>query len=367
MLYRYSMKLKQTGQVTIDTVAASCGLSRTTVSAVLRGDAGKYRIAEGTAEKVRAAAEALGWKANYFARSLNSKRTGTIGVLFPDVFERFMGETVRGIEEALDQVDCRMLLSTSRFDADEELRAVEAFSWRGVDGLLIAPYAPFSGERSRAAELVAAIGRTPCVVIDRAPDGLDPVAEGYGFIVQADRDASRAATILLAQGNAQDPYHKLRNTRVGFLGFDLAASSLRERRAGYREAAAELGFPPREILLRERNPDSADMETAVVLADAADDRPGAWFVSTEGLALKLAAILEARGRRLGADVRIGRFGSDPAWLPTGLLGLRQPHRQLGRRSTELLFELIEGGPAVGTIILPVDHAPAEPVPGRRNH
>ena len=354
MLYRYSMKLKQTGQVTIDTVAASCGLSRTTVSAVLRGDAGKYRIAEGTAEKVRAAAEALGWKANYFARSLNSKRTGTIGVLFPDVFERFMG-------------DCRMLLSTSRFDADEELRAVEAFSWRGVDGLLIAPYAPFSGERSRAAELVAAIGRTPCVVIDRAPDGLDPVAEGYGFIVQADRDASRAATILLAQGNAQDPYHKLRNTRVGFLGFDLAASSLRERRAGYREAAAELGFPPREILLRERNPDSADMETAVVLADAADDRPGAWFVSTEGLALKLAAILEARGRRLGADVRIGRFGSDPAWLPTGLLGLRQPHRQLGRRSTELLFELIEGGPAVGTIILPVDHAPAEPVPGRRNH
>jgi DNA-binding LacI/PurR family transcriptional regulator len=339
MLYRYSMK---PDRATIDTVAAACGLSRTTVSAVLRGDADRYRIAQATAARVRAAAEKLGWKANFFARSLNRKRTGTIGVLFPDVFENFMGGTVRGIEEALTAADCRMLLSTSRFDPAEELRAVEAFSYRGVDGLIVAPYSPFSGEPARGAELAAAIGDTPCVVIDRTVDGLDPAALGYGFVGQADRKAAREATAELAR----------EGRRVAFLGFDLTASSLRERRAGYREAAAELGFEPEELLLRERNPESADVADGVRAVMAAPGAPGAWLVSTEGLAYKLAAVLRDLGLRGGADVRVGRFGIDPPWLETGLLGLRQPHRELGRTAAELLL-----GPAdrlAASIELPVE-------------
>ena len=324
MLYRYSMDSKK---ATIDTVANACGLSRTTVSAVLRGDAGRYRIAAATADRVRGAAEILGWKANFFARSLNRKRTGTIGVLFPDVFENFMGSTVRGIEEALTAADCRMLLSTSRFDPEEELRAVEAFAHRGVDGLIIAPYAPFTGERARAEELAAAIGSTPCVVIDRAPDGLDPAALGYGFVAQEDRAAARTATEELARSGCG----------VAFLGFDLAASSLRERREGYREAAAALGFEPLELLLRERNPAALDVSDGIRAIMDRADAPGAWLVSTEGLGYKLAAVLRDMGCRVGADVRVGRFGIDPPWLATGLLGLRQPHRELGRTAAELLL------------------------------
>lgn len=343
MLYRYSMNNQG---VTIDTVAAACGLSRTTVSAVLRGDAERYRISEATAGRVRRAAAELGWRANYFARALNRKRTGTIGVLFPDVFERFMGEVVRGIEEALAAADYRMLLSTSRFDPEEELRGVGAFSYRGVDGLLIAPYAPFSGETVRSSELVKAIGGLPCVVIDRAPDGLDPIAEGYGFVVQEDRPAARAATRLLAAGGR----------RVAFLGFDIAASSVRNRLAGYRDALAELGIPPRELLLRERNPASADLPDALARLDAAPDRPNAWLVSTDGLAYKLAALLRERGREIGEETRIARFGVDPPWLETGLIGLRQPHRELGRKATELLLAMVDGRAEAPTspVELPVE-------------
>ena len=341
MLYRYSMV---TNRATIDTIAAACGLSRTTVSAVLRGDASRYRIAAATERRVREAAESLNWRPNYFALSLNRKRTGTIGVLFPDVFERFMGETVRGIEEALSAADCRMLLSTSRFDPDEELRAVEAFSYRGVDGLLIAPYAPFTGEPSRSSELVKAIGNTPCVVIDRAPEGLDPRAEGFGLVTQADREAARSATRHLAAGGR----------RVAFLGFDLAASSVRERRAGYREAADELGFRREEIMLREINSDSNDLADAVARIDSRPDSPAAWLVSTEGLAYKLAAVLRERGREIGEAVRIARFGMDPPWLPTGLIGLRQPHRELGRAGASLLLDLVAGKAASETITLPVE-------------
>ncbi|GAB1482251.1 hypothetical protein MASR2M78_10660 [Treponema sp.] len=65
----------------------------------------------------------------------------------------------------------------------------------------------------------------------------------------------------------------------------------------------------------------------------------AWLVSTEGLAYKLAFLLEKRGFRIGQDIQIARFGIDPPWVQTGLLGLRQPHRALGKKATELLIRL----------------------------
>jgi DNA-binding LacI/PurR family transcriptional regulator len=341
------MKHHREAAATIDTIAQACGRSRSTVSAVLRGEARRYRISSATEAVVMETAARVGWKPNFFARALNTKKTGTIGVLFPDVFERFMGETIRGIESVLEGADYRMFLSTSRFDPDEEIRTIDAFAYRGVDGLIIAPYAPFSGQRSRSAELPDRIGAIPCVVIDRAPEGLDPIAAGYGFVVQNDREAARAATRHLALGSTDA---SPKPTSVAYLGFDLASTSLRERLSGYREAAEELGFPALEVLLRERNPASRDLRDAVDhLYPSPDpgDRsgPAAWLVSTEGLANRLAGLLTAKGLTVGVDVAIARFGIDPPCIASALIGLRQPHRELGRKAAELLLAMIDNGAA----------------------
>ncbi len=318
----------------IDTVAADCGLSRTTVSAVLRGEAERYRISPATAARVRASAETLGWKPNLFARALNRKTSGTIGVLFPDIFEHFMGETVRGIEDCLAEYDCRMMLSTSRFNPQEELLAIEAFTRRGVDGLIFAPYATFATDPrgARTAALVEAIGTLPCVIIDRTIDGLIPSEHGWDFVVQADRVGAMQATVRLAGTEAR---------RVGLISFDLGASSLRERRAGYAEAAQELGFDGFEILLNARDSSSPDLRDALNAADRLTDRPSAWFATTEGLGLKAAALLEDRGYRIGSDVLVGRFAADSGGFRTGLLGVRQPHRELGRQAGRVLMDRIE--------------------------
>ncbi len=336
---------------TIDTIAKRCGLSRTTVSAVLRGDAERYRISAATADRVRAMAEAQGWRPNFFARSLNNKRTDTIGVLFPDVFERFMGETVRGIEDALTAANFRMILSTSRFDPEEELKAIQAFAYRGVDGLIIAPYAPFRNPVSLAhklglqaatlgidqtqpgtelAPLVKAIGNTACVLIDRVPESLEPLPATYGVVVQADRAAAIEASLALAKaaGNHEP---------IGFAGFDLAASSLSERRAGYRQATLRLGIEPVEILLYERNSSSLDLQTAL---DKVLPRTRAWLASTEGIGLKLAALLTRRGYRLGEDAWVARFGTDLPFLPTPLISLRQPHYGLGFQAAGMLLSIM---------------------------
>jgi DNA-binding LacI/PurR family transcriptional regulator len=326
---------------TIDTVAQKCGLSRTTVSAVLRGEAQRYRISEKTESLVRSTADQLGWTANFFARSLNKKSTGTIGVLFPDIFEHFMGEIIRGIEGVLQSENIRLLLSTSRFQADEELRAIQAFRYRGIDGLIIAPYAPFSGTPYRTEALIEAIGSLPTVVIDRSPGELDPLSQGYGLVIQKDREAAYEATKLLAnriRSRPDIPWYR----EVVFVGFDLAASSLKNRLAGYRDAMEELGLQSMEVLLQERNPASSDLIRGLETIQNRYRSPKAYLVSTEGLAYKVASILYGQGFRIGKDLHIARFGLDPPYVSTGLIGIEQPHRAMGAEATRLLLDLLRG-------------------------
>jgi DNA-binding LacI/PurR family transcriptional regulator len=320
--------------ITIDYISAACSKSRTTVSAVLRGEAKKYRISDKTAEQIRSTAEQLGWKPNFFARSLNKKKTKTIGVVFPDVFERFMGETIRGIETALQSADYRMLLSTSRFDWKEELYAIENFRYRGVDGFIIVPCADFTytKQQDHAEKLIKQIGNIPCVILDRSIPKLNPLENGYGFVVQADYIAASNAVRYLA---------KSYNPKIiGYLGFNLKASSLQNRLAGFRDTTKELGITSQEILLDYQNSTAIDISSSLLILKQQKMLPLHWLVSTEGLSYRLASLLEDLGYRLGYDMYIARFGNDIPFFKTNFINIPQPHMTMGKTATELLLELI---------------------------
>lgn len=320
--------------ITIDSIAAACGKSRTAVSAVLRGEAEKYRIHPETAELIRLTAERLGWKPNFFARSLNKKKTHTIGVVFPDVFERFMGETVRGIESILQRADYRMLLSTSRFDWREELKTIANFQYRGVDGLIIVPCAEFVTAKhpEHASELIRHIDSLPCIVLDRTISGLKPQEQGYGFVVQADYQGAYEAVQYLAK-NRKAP-------TIGYLGFNLEASSLAQRLAGFQDACSAFSLRSQELLLDCQDSQSTDLVHAIHGMMQKKALPRHWLVATEGLSYRLAALLQDRGYRFGKDLQIARFGSDIPYYKTGFINIAQPHKEMGATAAELLLGLI---------------------------
>lgn len=67
--------------VTIKDVARAAGVSSATVSKVLTGNSPEYRVSRETVERVRKAAEELGYVPNVSAQNLRSKRSGMIGVV----------------------------------------------------------------------------------------------------------------------------------------------------------------------------------------------------------------------------------------------------------------------------------------------
>jgi len=319
---------------TMQSIADELGVSRSTVSFVLAGQAQRHRIKADTAQRILERAQELGFRANYFAQALNTKKTGAIGLVFPDVHEIYMSQMVRGIDAVLANHDATMMLCSSRMDRQLEVRNIESLLYRGVDGLIIVPCADFNARPSAVPALAELLAReaVPVVCADRIPRRWSGSS-----VVQNDRASARLAVERLIDEGAE---------RVACVSFDLAASSIAERIAGYRDALAtrRLAVDQRWIVLLDRvDAHSTDLVDALrsLLALPAGERPDAWFVTTEGLSYRTRELIQRLSPAGDRPMPMARFGADPANHSSGMISVRQPHFEVGRRSAQLLFEQID--------------------------
>jgi DNA-binding LacI/PurR family transcriptional regulator len=311
-------------------IAAELGVSRTAVSLVLKGEGDRYRIHPDTQKKIRDRIRKLNFKPDYFARALASRHTHTIGAVFPNVFEPFMNETIKGVEDVMYKHDYLMMLCTSAFDGAREARNIEQLIHRRVDGLLLMCTAPFAGEtidQGHVASLLA--GPTPVVLVDRYLESMDS-----HYVVQDDAWAARKAVDKLAEIGCR---------RIAYVGFDLRITSLVHRRNGFLQGIAKAGLRESDsatIMLHRRDPASADLRDALTALFASSGKPDGIFVSTNGIAYKVRAVLAAMGIEINRDIAIAKFGADPDFSPSGMYCIKQPHAEMGRKAAQLLLDLM---------------------------
>lgn len=100
---------------TIRDVAEAAGVSATAVSKVLHGTGRSVRVSDSRAEHIRKIAADLRYQPNHLARSLRSRQTGTIGVVFQH-FDRlsddnpYYPQLLNGIMAALFPADYTLAL-----------------------------------------------------------------------------------------------------------------------------------------------------------------------------------------------------------------------------------------------------------------
>lgn len=127
--------------VTLQDIAEHCGFSKSTVAQVLRSPE-TCRAAAGTRSLVLAAARKLGYQPNFAARSLSTRRSFTIGVMFPAVGS-FYHELVIRLDAILAQHGYYGLFSywPPRLDGRGAFRhAFERMRRHGVDGIITCEY-----------------------------------------------------------------------------------------------------------------------------------------------------------------------------------------------------------------------------------
>lgn len=304
--------------VTIRDVARTAGVSVSTVSRVLTGNA---PVAPERRRRVVRATRALGYRPNVIARSLKQRRTTTLALVVPDITNLFFAEVARGVEDAAHRLGYALILCNAENDLRKERRYLEVLRERQVDGLVLVPV----GDRSSVRETWTDL---PLVLMDRVVPGLRVDA------VACDNESGvRLAVRHLV---------RLGHRRIGFIGGPRGLSTAEERARGFLAGLREAGLRRATVA---RGPFA--FETGLRAMERmlrARPRPTAVVASSDVMALgAIRAVYRAGGSVPETVSVVGYDGiAAAALVQPPLTTVAQPMLEMGRRAVELLVARITG-------------------------
>jgi LacI family transcriptional regulator len=303
-------------------VASLAGVSLATVSRVMNG---RDDVRADLAARVHDAVGVLGYRRDLTASNLRrtDRASATLGLIIEDVANPFFSSLHRGLEDVARTQGMLTFAGSSDEDPDRERELAEAFSARGVDGLVIVPCSSDQGYLARDRDAGTAL-----VFVDRPPRFIDADA-----VVTDNAGGARAAVAhLIAAGHS----------RIAFLGDRPSVFTAAERRRGYRDALAAAGIPTAPALERVGLVDSAAAERAARELLLAPEPPSAIFAGQNLITIGTMRAL----RQLGLQRDVALIGFDDVTLADmvepGITVVLQDPYELGRQAAELLFSRLGG-------------------------
>jgi LacI family transcriptional regulator len=277
-------------------------------------------IPKETQDRVMAAARALRYQPNVFARSLRKQRSFTVGVLVPEVSEGYAAGVLSGIEDHLLQEGYFYFVVSHRHRADLVAEYPRLLMSRAVEGL-IAVDTPISGTLG-----------IPAVAVS----GHQQV-EGVTNIVLNHR---RAAALAL------EHLHALGHRRIAFIKGQQFSSDTAVRWTAICAVASKLGVAVSSRLTAQLEGDSPTPEPGYFAARkllAVDQNFTAIFCFNDISAMGAIRALREAGLRVPQDVSVVGFDDiqAAAFQNPALTTVRQPLRQMGAIAAECVLSRIQ--------------------------
>ncbi len=312
------------GSVTIEEVAATAGVSRSTVSRVVNGSTA---VSPSALESVRRAIADLNYVPNRAARSLASRQTHAIALVVPEDITRFFGDpffasVVAGINARLSRSDYVLNLFIASDDPGDKTTAYVRSG--SIDGAIIVSHHTSDTFIDRIASSVPVVyGGRP--VRERAD----------AFYVDVDNvQSGREATeFLIANGRR----------RIATITGPADMPAGVDRLQGWRDALAAAGLPEGPIEDGNFTSDGGAHAMRRILARSGE-RPDAVFVASDLMARGVLAVLAAEGVRVPSDVAVMGFDDSPVAtsVTPGLTTVRQPSREQGEHMASVLLDILAG-------------------------
>jgi LacI family transcriptional regulator len=210
--------------VTIKEVALRAGVSITTVSRVLNEKL--EGVGKETRVKVLQVMKEMDYQPNSVARSMITKRTGTIGLIIPDITNPFFPELARGVEDGLEATGMNLILSNTDGDLSKEQKVVRFLAQKSVDGYIVT--SPNTVEDNNIFQELYSKG-IPVVFIERYQEGRCDIPSVY---FQNEEGARLATKHLIEIGHR----------KIACVTGPLSTTNAQLRLKGFRSECAKAGI-----------------------------------------------------------------------------------------------------------------------------
>ena len=305
-------------KVTSLQVAKKAGVSQSAVSRVFTPGASASRT---TIDKVKKAANDLGYRPNVLARAMVSGKSRIIGVVVAYLENQFYPEALERLSNSLQAQGYHVLIFMAGKNMQSLDDVVEEILDYQVDGIVAASVAMSStlAERCKFAGV-------PMVLFNRSQD-----LPSMSAVTSDNIAGGRKVAEFLISGN-----HK----KIGYISGWEGASTQRDREAGFISCLANSGFT-----LHNRQVGNFVMEEAKEATRKmfSSDPPDAVFVANDHMALAVMDTLRYEiGLKIPQDVSVIGYDDVPAsaWPAYDLTTVRQPVNKMVQETVEILIEKI---------------------------
>ena len=315
------------GRVKLSDVARMAGVSASTVSRVLSHP---DVVAEATRQAVDQAILATGYRINHAARNLRKQRTGCVVALVPNLGNPFFAKILDGMGRELAAAGYDLLIADTQGEGNLAATLQRFMDPSRADGIIL-----LDG-RATPAQLVGGPDMPPLIFACEWVDG----AQQPRVMLDNDSGADLAITHL----------RELGHSHIGVIGGPESNVLHQSRLRGVQKAAQGLTLTMFDGDFSMHAGQAAAQRWAAM---PHAERPRAVFAFSDEMACAFMATLMRAGFRVPDDVSI--IGFDDIELASHLLPalttIRQPKRDLGRKSAKVALAAIAGGAVARTTLL----------------
>jgi LacI family transcriptional regulator len=304
-------------------VAEAAGVHAATASRALN-PATRGLVNADTARRVIKVAESLGYRPNPIARGLKTAKSGTVGIVLPDLMNPLFPPIVRGIEEVLEPAGYSGLIVNTDNDPGREKWQIDHLRSRQVEGLIVATARvdhPLMRQLHREGVVM--------VMVNRRPEGVDVPS-----ITPDDAAGVELAVRHLAG---------LGHTRIAHVAGPQSTSTGVSRARAFRGAVRDLGLDddPALVTTADSWGEAAGAEGLRRLLEAGVEFT-AIFAGNDLIALGCYDVFFERGIECPAEMSVVGFNDMPFLdkLRPPLTTISIPHQQIGAEAARLLLDAI---------------------------